>query len=1582
MKTNKILKKINKSCPEINVSTDLDITPNRDNYIREFNKGKSFAFTEWCPLTKYTNDDFKQDFVTYKTALLACKYNHVSSEPPVLLYDEHGMVIATSSDEWFFVFSSGISYNTYYLDLENANLGDGLAIKDKNVLYANSNAVTTEDIKVAIDLGGDIKAGDVVPKGTSIQKLLTEVFTSTRIGRSDGVPIYTSDILSKMPDDEKPKQYIEVPSEAELYDTKESSNYLNILFSAIRKLQSEVYRLKNSFRYGINSYSGTNTAMSDVVNKNVEDYEPLWATDQSDLSNLVSVSMDFGTGIFPFKPYDNFIVSDGKITVYDTIELFDSEMELQNCIDPKLYFYSTTNNLNINYSFKNESGDTIDVSPNLFKNLIKTDKYNILFVLSRKTKKEDEDYIGFNYLWISIGDYNTNKVLMEGYYNPNTKTLNKYKYDFGRCELETLTLNNTELYKFDICSKYQDFSEDVNPSTPSNNDYKYEAAHITIRAVKKYDELETIKSRLLNNELIWVEAEETLYIKSKDNLVAIGSVGGSSDPDNGMTENEIIELLTNMGIIYSDENNQLQLSSVSDITFVNNDTGKQFKFEVNPEGELISNEILDTTIDSILEDIKGRGYTINTDTNYRGFISRLLCTMQDPKVDYLKTGDVGVFADRVAISSLYAPFKTDVVYGCSHGFIELENISNTDIPLEGIYLHYMRPTELGALETLHLPLKGLLKAGSTYLIRCKKYADSNVNADVFINVDTYDQEWYINGDLLDLSIDGTSTYGFALTYGNKDAYLGGEHSISNIFEFKNAVADEINSGTTLFIPVANVSKQLGTTWKWYYIDSIVLNKEQNTGKWAPNIIVAKPNSIIKKTFALDPAKQAFNGCTTYDSSRYRYEKVGNDYQVLDLSNPEIAFPHSKLTKKISDFVPKSSKFGKNVSSDKTQFDLEKPNMTTCSFGIDAYTTRCFNWVSAGSFDEFVFIKKEGDDKWSSFESYKKIAIVSEEKSGYPRRKEFLNVDTNNVVYARISSTFPGCNINYTSHKCIIQISETAHTEKTVYKYIVGRKLKDGNPDLDHCSEEMTFTMYPKTCTPRIYQITDQQGFHWIEYQVWSAAAEAINEKIKKDCENDPTIIPVLINTGDMTQNGTRINEWLDYYNGGKCLFDHLEQMNVTGNNDLCGTDPTILGTGDDVGKSNSFYFHVFYCYEVSEDADKTPIILGENGKKYVPSLYYFDFDECKILMCNSEITRITCRDWYKVRYNGDVNSPVNVYTGWTVPSSSTDGVLAYYEKEGFVPIYTQLYNILKENQDGDKKKVIAVAHEMPFTVITLDSMSTENAVATNTRSFDTSKSSLVGCHMNQLSKLDTKGTYWFSRLLEYFKVKLCLGGHKHTFTASFPLREYYYFDNNTKNTLDNYNDVHMENNLKNDDAVWTAEHTNVNLTKQPIIYASDFNGYSTHSEDSFYIHPITLDNKKADYHGVVYWMLQATGYKLTSNKELPSPYQEFSQVIPPTIKEGTSGNYTVGPASDQKHPMFAIIDIDKHGHEYEIALVRARNILGNSSGFTQTDYGTGPIVFEYCYGQNEEHSNKRYKGWVQSNSESIDSDEVKYIITI
>jgi hypothetical protein len=50
--------------------------------------------------------------------------------------------------------------------------------------------------------------------------------------------------------------------------------------------------------------------------------------------------------------------------------------------------------------------------------------------------------------------------------------------------------------------------------------------------------------------------------------------------------------------------------------------------------------------------------------------------------------------------------------------------------------------------------------------------------------------------------------------------------------------------------------------------------------------------------------------------------------------------------------------------------MEKPNMVTCSFGIDIYKTRCFNWISAGRHDEYVFIKNlDSGKEWTKFASY-------------------------------------------------------------------------------------------------------------------------------------------------------------------------------------------------------------------------------------------------------------------------------------------------------------------------------------------------------------------------------------------------------------------------------------------------------------------------------------------------------------------------------------------------------------------------------------------------------------------------------------
>jgi hypothetical protein len=32
-------------------------------------------------------------------------------------------------------------------------------------------------------------------------------------------------------------------------------------------------------------------------------------------------------------------------------------------------------------------------------------------------------------------------------------------------------------------------------------------------------------------------------------------------------------------------------------------------------------------------------------------------------------------------------------------------------------------------------------------------------------------------------------------------------------------------------------------------------------------------------------------------------------------------------------------------------------MVTCSFGINIHTTRCFNWISVGNFNEYVYIRR-------------------------------------------------------------------------------------------------------------------------------------------------------------------------------------------------------------------------------------------------------------------------------------------------------------------------------------------------------------------------------------------------------------------------------------------------------------------------------------------------------------------------------------------------------------------------------------------------------------------------------------------------
>lgn len=1515
-------------------------TFNKLPHSNQLERGHSFNWAgQWKAGRYYHNDEYVTDFVALDDVILVCRKNHLSSSSPEFVYKD-GKVVDTTSPFWEFVLSGDV--------------GTGTAITSATFISKATAEDVLADSSVIL---GDPYIKMFFSSGSYVYAPLKDFIVQYQVG----VPVLTQAMYDGLPDVGKPESWLQIPDETDLTET-DAGDYLNILFSAIRKLQAEVTKLKNAFDYGIISYTGTDTAMSAVVSEydKTESEEPLWSIDEDDLSIVEDATINFKSEtVPPLVPVNHFQYNaNGVINITGDVKWKDPETGFVQCTsDTKIFLYLTNTTLDVAFNLVgmyDNSELTVDLST-LNIPIANDNKYNICFLVSREVQldEDSEERYGPNYIWISISSFLTDIVLLEGFYSPTAGTISKTNSELDTAYvIDSVDFGPGELYKFNAYSKYQDFSRKVIPSKPNESDYRYKVAHLTIRSVDSFAELESVEDYLLENEMIWQSDEDILWIKTKTGLRRIGSSGGADD--SGMTQEEILNMLEDMGIVYVDDTG-LQLSDISDITFINTDTGKRFKFGVTSEGELKSDEIPAEKLEAIVSRL---GNNISKENGKRGFISRLLCRMDGNNTDAAAaTSDLRLRSDRVKIGAFYAPLKTDTKFGCSHGYIELENTSDSDIPLDNVYIHFMHPNASNNLVIDKLELDGYVPAGGTYLIRCKQYADPKINADVFINVDTFDKEWFVDGELIDISVDAENTYGFLLTYGDKD----GNSDITYQSYFIEKTTGTVDSKALY-------------NYKWFFIDAIVLNSDPSTVEnqyWGANNssskIIPISNTIIKNTFELDPAKQAYQSHTTYDSSRYRVEFKAQDVQYLNLNKEFIEFPHTDDKFPVSKYTPKSSKEHKNVSTDKTKLDVEKPNMVTCSFGINAYNTRTFNWISAGQFDEYVWIKNE--TTWLKFESYKASDGDVEESTSYPHRKEW-NIETINTIYKRIVGDFPGDGSKYTSHKCIIQLVSSSVNNPTTYTYIVGRADKNGNPDFEHCSDEFTFTLYPTTYTPRIYQTTDQQGFHWIEYQVWAATADKLNSKINEDCQSE-NIIPVLLNTGDMVQNGTRINEWLDYYNAGINLFKHLEQVNVVGNNDLCNTDPEILGTGDDNGKSNSFYFHVFYCYEA--DKNNLPIITGDGGeKKYVPSLYYIDFSKYRFVVVNSEITYVNCDAWFNRHktVNG-TKYPINVYTGWAVDNkqiniNSTD----YFDSE-FTSIYTMVYNMFNS---ASNKNIIGICHEMPFTVITRDGLSPSNS--DNYRSLSGSGKTLIGSHTNQINGYDIVGIHWFSRLMEYFNVKLCLGGHKHTYACTFPLCEYYYYDNGSKNSLsDGF--MPMESTLENDlNVSWIVGDNN--LTKKPLLDTSWGATYSFDG-DTAHFSPATLANlsDSTKYHPVVYMMCQASGYKLTSNKELPSTYQHFSRIIPETTEGSGSGSDKADV--NQQFPMVAITKFVESGNSvnYVVELARVHNIFNNKQKFTQQNYSTQAPLFSYA-----NINQGRYVSWTISKDDTTGAETETTLITI
>ena len=811
---------------------------------------------------------------------------------------------------------------------------------------------------------------------------------------------------------------------------------------------------------------------------------------------------------------------------------------------------------------------------------------------------------------------------------------------------------------------------------------------------------------------------------------------------------------------------------------------------------------------------------------------------------------------KLYINSLYIgglDSNKNMFRPCSHNFIELSNLTGHDINLEkaGISLQYIddRGKDGNKLTWKILPLTGTIKSGETYLIRGAECAPANSNTTRLI-IDSYDQIWYDNGE--PISFNNTNPV-FALCAGGVTA--SGEYNqiiesytgTTDLFENKS-VFDLIGFNNAIYNEAKPVS--LSSLYK----------STTNDEEYSIN------DFLFIKYFNMDPVKQATKA----------FDKKNNLYDIYAINLRE------NYQENIEEFYTgKASYQNKTIFYNKSTLQ-DLPNMITCSFGKKATdngidgATRCFNWISKGYYNEYLKLTyPDGSIKYyESFKNSKQTKLYTgQKKITFNLENNYRNDKNSRFSYKGIYDRYRDITtsgIPFTVHKLIID-GLTAGT----YKYRIGKE--------EMWSDEYEFTVKTdndvNTNGFNFIHHSDQQGFNRDEYIVWRYVANYIDNNYKDD--NNNYLFDFTINTGDMTQNGNRINEWLDYYDCGKVLFKHSEQMNTIGNNDLAPQDNTKLGDGNDDSKINPKNFDLYYCYDLSkEEQDFLTVQLNDTKEiLLIPANYSFDVGNCHFVCVNSEITTATCNNIFKT-------DSVNIAT-------QVENWLRYDLSK------IKEYNANKS--DVDKKWIISYCHEMPFTILTNDNLLSvvnkdTNEIIQNNQFTDRSNilKSPSGCHWNHIPSMGNnriyKRYYWLSRIYEEFGVSLVLGGHKHTYSSSLPIKENINADDimnsgifyGTEDYSKTYKPIIQ---LKRGDL---KKVYGENLSDASLRESWYNNGVEKCSNDSAATsdllkkqYAIYFQNNICDINDIeivdkitypIYVMTQSTGYKLVSNKELPGRF--------------------------------------------------------------------------------------------------------------
>ena len=788
--------------------------------------------------------------------------------------------------------------------------------------------------------------------------------------------------------------------------------------------------------------------------------------------------------------------------------------------------------------------------------------------------------------------------------------------------------------------------------------------------------------------------------------------------------------------------------------------------------------------------INAKDEKYNVQINDQGVLTVFNAQNYDGNIGNKKTNG-SYISDDLKINSVFLGgkgTKLDSFSAATHNFVELSNADKIDINLNGISLLYQ---EAGTNEWKELKLRGYIPKGGTFLIRGAKCSEPSNST---LNVSSFDMEWYDNNKLIEFSQKGATFY---LTVTNNGNYFKNKSDETVPLENMSGFSPYNKEGSTVgYIDLVGISIPGN--------NSIVLSENQPV---TIGVTEKVKDCVFVRSFELDPTPQA---------NKKHAEKVNKKFWThINMSKQSTEEDPYFNEKAKHAFTPKSSSQHKNIFTSRSKFDPTKPNMLTITFGRQATATsskgatRCFNWISVGYYDEYIEYKLKNQ----SWDQAIKIDSIDANKT-----YSDTNIEKFKKIYGRLRWVSTNSTV-VTTHKVILR-------NLPVGEYEVRARRKG---DESYIGDTLRFTVRNSPSSFSYIQTTDQQAFNFQEYQVWKKSAYAISK------QNYP--IHFMINTGDMTQNGNRENEWIDYYNGRESL-NFLEEMTAIGNNDLCGVVPYQIVKGKvSESKINHKNFLFYYCYELDEEnsciftykpgkvlsADKMRDVYSyteDSFEYYMPSVYSFDYSDYHFICLNSEFT----------------------------PNTS----LCYYEDElptFFQNAFYNLYKWLEKDYElhGTGKKVICYTHELPFCIISEEQGHLVSRDQSNGSKLNSDFSG--GVPTSPLGEHDTanyNNGCCFSQFFQEHNIKLVMGGHKHTYSLSKPLKENVTVSGNTRTVKPN----------------------------EPI-EASD---------------------------GVTYAMCQATGYKLQSNRELPGRSIPWLKKYYPVYED----NGVIKASGAQFYPMYSL----------------------------------------------------------------------------